>query len=393
MSAPDLWDVGGQQRATAVLREAVARGGVGHAWAFVGPAGVGQEAVGRALAAALNCPSPAGPGEPCGACGTCRRCARGAYPAHREFAPTGVFHRVEDVRNEWLHAASLSPSEGAWKVLHVYDADRMTEAAANAFLKGLEEPPERTVWILDLADPDELPETILSRCRALRFVGWSAGALEAEAARLGLTDPAERRLAARAALGSPVTLRRYAAASGLDDLRRHRRLLADLREQGQGHALVAARDLLDEVRRHVEERRDAARQELTDLAAQYGDEVPRGVRKQVEERHARHEREARLQVLQAALDDLVAWLRDCVVVACGGDVAQAIHADAADGLRADAAALGPGRLLAAVEAVMATRESLELNVQASLALEALFMQLSALTLGGRSLPVRSGSTG
>lgn len=278
----------------------------------------------------------------------------------------------------------MSSTEGTWKVLHVHDADRMTEAAANAFLKGLEEPPERTVWLLDLADPDEIPETILSRCRALRFVGWSTSVLEEEAERLGMVHPGDRRLAAAASLGSPSVLRRLALPGGLDDLRRHRGILGALRAHGSGHALVAARELGDEVRRHTEVRKEAGRRELEDLAAQYGDEVPRGVRRQLEERHARHEREARLHILQAALDDLLCWLRDCVFVACGGDPADALNSDAPEDLRADAEHVGPAGLLSAIDTVMATREALELNVQAPLALEALFLQLSALSLRARA---------
>lgn len=382
MTAADLWDVPGQQRATAVLRRAVAGGGPGHAWAFLGPAGVGQEAAARALAAALNCPSPPQPGQPCGACSTCRRCARGAHPAYREFVPTGTVHRVDEVRREWLHAAMRSASEGAWKVLHVRDADRMNEAAANAFLKALEEPPEATVWVLDLADPDELPDTILSRCRGVRFAAWTPDALLAEAARAGLGDEAERRLAVRAALGSPVVLRRLAAPGGLDALRLHRSLVGRLRAEGPGHALVAARALADEVKTETDARKEEARRELAELATQYGDSVPRGVQRQVEERHARREREARIQVLQAALDDLVGWLRDCLLVACGGAPDDAVHADAADALRADADALRPAGLLAAVDAVVATRDALELNVQTGVALEALFLELSTLALTG-----------
>jgi DNA polymerase III subunit delta' len=90
--------------------------------------------------------------------------------------------RVADVREGWLPAASRTAAEGGWKVLRVVDADRMNEAAANAFLKVLEEPPARTVWILDLADPDELPDTILSRCRAVRFVAWDSGGQDGSSA-------------------------------------------------------------------------------------------------------------------------------------------------------------------------------------------------------------------
>src|SRR5688572_24441877 len=148
-----VWDVPGQDHAVAVLRAAVERDEVAHAWAFVGPAGVGQEAATRWLAAALNCGSFT---PPCGACDICRRCLSGVYPALAEFAPVGAFHRKDEVLERWLRTAFRTLSEGRTKVLRIIDADRMNDSAANAFLKGLEEPPANTVWILDIADPDDM---------------------------------------------------------------------------------------------------------------------------------------------------------------------------------------------------------------------------------------------
>lgn len=375
--AQDLWDVPGQDRAVALVRGAVERGEVSHAWAFTGPAGVGQERVARALAAALNCEQP---DPPCGTCSVCERCRRGVHPAYAEFAPVGAMHRVPEVREQWLRTANHSLVEGRWKVLRIVDADRMNEPAANAFLKGLEEPPPRTVWVLDVTDPDELPDTILSRCRAVRFVPWGTAELEAEAARLGLAPGPDRDLAVRAALGSPVTLRRLAAPGGLDDLRAHRDIPRRLREEGPGFALVAARALDDEAKRRTAAIKAETQAHLDELAQVYGDEVPRRVAKQLLDQSARREREAKVVVAQAALDDLVGWLRDCLYVGAGGDPARAVHADAAAQLRDDAAALSPAALLAAVDRILATREELELNVQQGLALEALLLDLSALAL-------------
>ncbi|MDP8978367.1 MAG: DNA polymerase III subunit delta', partial [Actinomycetota bacterium] len=195
-----VWPVPAQEHATGVLRASVERGDTTHAWAFVGPADVGQQRAARALAAALNCPE-ADP--PCGACDVCDRCLRGVYPAYWEFAPTGAAHRVAEVRERWLPAAFRSAPEGRWKVLRVLEADRMNEAAANAFLKRLEEPPPTTSWVLEVADPDELPDTVLSRCRLVRFTAWGPAALDSEARRLGLAETGERALAVRACLGSP----------------------------------------------------------------------------------------------------------------------------------------------------------------------------------------------
>ena len=382
-----LWDLPGQPRAAAVLRGAVQRGEVSHAWAFVGPPGVGQQAAARMLAAALNCPVAGGAGGGCGSCDVCDRCLRGAFPSLWEFEPTGTFHRVSDVREEWLRVAARSSMEGRWKVLRVVDADRLNEAAANAFLKGLEEPPERTVWVLDIADPDELPDTILSRCRVVRFSGWTPAALDARALQLGMVDAGDRGLAVRAAFGSPVALERLAAEGGLSDLRAHRSVLTRLREDGPGHALLAARAWDEEVKRRTAALKAAGRTELAELTELYSGELPKGVAKQIEERVGRREREAKLLLLQAALDDLTGWLRDCLLVRAGGDVADAVHRDAADQLRRDAEALDASVLLAAVDRVLATRVALESNVSTTLAIEALLLDLSTLAIAD---PVAAG---
>jgi len=370
-----LWDHLGQPVAAAALRRAAASGEVSHAWAFVGPAGVGQIEAGRALAAALNCQvEPDG----CGHCEVCRRCLGGAFPALWEFALSGSAHRVVDVRERWLPAASHSSVEGDWKVLHVADADRLNDAAANAFLKGLEEPPPRTVWLLDLADPDELPDTILSRCRVLRFVPWTVEQLRAEAVTLGIAaDDVE--LAARLAQGSPATLRRL-ADGGLDDVRAHRAIVTRLRTEGQGTALLAARAIDDEVKRRTAASKAAGKAELEALGELYGDSLPRAVAKQVEERLTREEREARGVCVQAALDDLLSWCRDALLLAAGGDAADVLHHDAVEEIRADAVVLGPARLLRITDLLQRAKEDLELNLQQTLALESLLLQIATLMM-------------
>lgn len=375
MSDERLWDLPGQQRAAELLHAAAAARSVSHAWAFVGPHGVGQERAGRALAAALNCPREAGG---CGECDTCRRCLRGAHPALSEFSPSGSQHRVADVRERWLPVAAHSVVEGDWKVLHVAEAERMNDAAANAFLKALEEPPERTVWLLDVSDPDDLPDTILSRCRTVRFGPWALEPLREAAGRLGLMGQ-DRELAARLAQGSPRALARF-VDGGLEDVRRHRRLFRRLATEGQGVALLAAREIDDELKRRAAARKAAGKAELDGLAELYADVVPRAVVKQVEERLTREERETRAESLRGAVDDLRTWCRDALLLATGGDPALVFHLDAEDDLRADADALGPAKLLLAADLLGRAREDLELNLQQGLALEALFLELAALAL-------------
>ena len=142
-------------------------------------------------------------------------------------------------------------------------------------------------------------------------------------------------------------------------------------------ALLAARAMDDEVKRRTAALKAQGKQELDDLAEQSAEELPASIARQVQERHARREREARVATTQAALDDLGGWLRDCVVVAKGGE--PLIHSDAGDAVGGDATALGPQRLLEALDIVLETRESMESNVQQGLTLEAMFLRLSALT--------------
>ena len=372
-----IWEVPGQLHAVRVLRDAVEHDQVGHAWAFNGPAGVGQQALARSLTAALNC-EVATTG--CGTCSSCARSLRGAHPAYWEFAPTGAAHRVGEVRDSWMRVASRTANEGRYKVLRVIDADRMNESAANAFLKVLEEPPERTVWILELADPDELPDTIPSRCRVVRVTPWDRETMAQVAG--GPPLDADRELAVRAAMGAPERLRALLTDEGLADLKRHRRIPRELRERNQGFALVAAKELDDEMKRAVAGVREDANRERERLAVFYSDAPPRDVLRQVEQRSTRREREARTIVAQTALDDLAGWYRDVLMVRCGGDPADAVHCDDAEGLRADADASTERALVRSIETIFKRREELEFNVQLSLAIEALLLELSVVAFEG-----------
>jgi DNA polymerase III subunit delta' len=372
-----LWDVPGQAHAVRILRDAVEHDHVGHAWAFNGPADVGQQGLARSLAAAVNCDVAA---TGCGTCSSCTRTLRGAHPSYWEFAPTGANHRVGEVRDSWMRVASRTSSEGRYKILRVIDADRLNEAAANAFLKVLEEPPEHTIWILEMADPDELPDTILSRCRSVRVTPWDHQTLAQLAGGPPLST--DLQLAVRASMGTPSRLQALLTEQGLADLKRHRQIPRELRERRQGFALVAAKELDDEMKRAVADVRDDVTREREQLAEFYSDAPPRDVLRQVEQRGMRREREVRTIVAQTALDDLAGWYRDVLMVRCGGDSADALHADDPQGLRADAEALSESALLRSIDTIFVRREELEFNVGISLAIEALLLDLATVALEG-----------
>ncbi len=366
-----MWDIPAQRRAAEVLSGAVTRDDIGHAWAFVGPPDVGQTEVARAFAADAN-----------GALGDevlTGRFLRGAHPAYREFTPVGAFHRKEDVRSLWLDAANQTIKEGRVKVLRIVAADRMNPEAANAFLKALEEPPPGTVWILDLADPAELPDTILSRCRVVTFAAWNAAQLSELAASLDLTG-VDAQLAVRAAMGSPTVLRRLADPTALADYRAHREWLVRVRADGPGFALLASRALKDEIGRRVKAIEAEGDAQLEQLTALYGDQPPRPVLKDLEERYKRLARAEQTATVQQALDDVVGWCRDALVVGGGGGADAVRNVDALDALSEQAEAVSAGALLDICDAALHVRESIEVNVRWDLAVEAFILGAHARSL-------------
>lgn len=212
----------GQAAAIEVLTRALAAGRVAHAYAFVGPSGVGRKLTALAFAQALLCPlTPPSPpvgerikGEgpqvrACGRCLACQKVARGVHPDLMVIAPTPpatnprgtVAIRIETIR-ELESWAGLCPAEGPWKVFIVDDAERMTHEAPQAFLKTLEEPPARTVIILILSEARGLPATVLSRCQVVRFGPLDEEATAAILERRGMDGPTAR-LLARASQGRP----------------------------------------------------------------------------------------------------------------------------------------------------------------------------------------------
>ncbi|MFI5375714.1 MAG: ATP-binding protein [Candidatus Rokuibacteriota bacterium] len=156
-----------QPEAVTLLRRALDTGRVAHAYAFVGPEGSGRKATALAFAAALVAPD-GGP--------AAERAARGRHPDVHLLGPTppagnpkgAQALRVETIR-ELERLAALKPMEARVKVFVVDEAEKMTLATPQAFLKTLEEPPAQTVIVLILTQLRALPPTVLSRCQVVRF--------------------------------------------------------------------------------------------------------------------------------------------------------------------------------------------------------------------------------
>jgi DNA polymerase III delta' subunit len=178
-----LSGVSGQPLAVACLTRAISSGRIGHAYLFFGPPGTGKKTAAMAFAPAINCAHPTSPGETCGECGPCRAFDSNSFPDLMIVGPEGEDGRERsfhtDQVGKFMMRASLMASPTHYKVFILEDVHLMSGEAANHFLKMLEEPPPRTVWLLLTSEPGKLLPTIRSRCQGVRFNLLSRATVEA----------------------------------------------------------------------------------------------------------------------------------------------------------------------------------------------------------------------
>lgn len=206
----------GQPRALSLLRSAMERGRVHHAWLFAGPPGVGKEATARAFAASLLCSTE----EPdaCGVCLSCQKLERGVHPdllvvlpeaqavarkmIAREDLPRAPSRELKIEQIRQLQASlALAPIEGARRVVLLIGAETLNVPAQNAFLKTLEEPPAGTHLILLSDAADSLLPTTRSRCVRVPFAALPAELIAGQLVEAGST-PEDARLRAALSMGS-----------------------------------------------------------------------------------------------------------------------------------------------------------------------------------------------
>lgn len=156
----------GQEGPIAILRGAIEKKRVPHAFLFYGAEGIGKRTTALVFAKALNCEKA--DADACNACTSCRKIGSGSHPDLVVIEPEGQFIKVADIK-ELQDRMRFRPLEGAKRVVIVNEAERMNITSANSLLKTLEEPSPTNVFVLVTSRPHLLPMTILSRCHRLRF--------------------------------------------------------------------------------------------------------------------------------------------------------------------------------------------------------------------------------
>jgi DNA polymerase III subunit gamma/tau len=161
-------EVIGQEHVTRTLQNALEQGRTAHGYIFSGHRGIGKTTVARILAAALNCRSSNNPvAEPCGICESCTEIRAGNSVDVIEI-DAATNRGIDEIR-ELREAARYRPARDRFKIYILDEAHQITDAAFNALLKTLEEPPDHIVFMLATTQPEDIPQTIRSRCQHFSF--------------------------------------------------------------------------------------------------------------------------------------------------------------------------------------------------------------------------------
>ena len=157
----------GQDNIAQTLKNSILRGQLAHAYLFCGPRGVGKTTTARIFAKMINCSNPSAEMEPCGTCESCQSFAEGrSYCIHELDAASN--NGVEDIKT-LMDQVRIPPQVGQYSVYIIDEVHMLSQAAFNAFLKTLEEPPAHAIFILATTEKHKILPTILSRCQTYDF--------------------------------------------------------------------------------------------------------------------------------------------------------------------------------------------------------------------------------
>ncbi len=315
----------GHKRQKEILRRAIDTNRLAHAYLFEGAEGIGKRLVALALVRAIFCRD----GKGCGDCPACRKVDHYNHPDLHLLEPDGASIKIEQVR-AIQKELSYRPLEAAKKVCLIEAADKMNPAAANALLKTLEEPSGEALLILLSARPDGVLSTIRSRCQRLPFARLSRDRLK------------------------NVLLEQL----DIDEAQGH--ILAALSEGSFKKALGKDRDL------YLDRRKEILR-EVTALSA--GSVLPlfELAQKLAEEK----------DLLRDVLDIIQSFYRDLLLVRHGRPESELVNVDLSGKIERVAREHDVPSLLRKLEAISATRNQLDRNVNRQLAMEVLLMRLAA----------------
>lgn len=311
----------GQNSPISILQRSLATGRLAHAYLFEGIEGVGKKATALALIAAVFC----GKEDGCGTCPSCRKIATLQHPDLHLVEPDGAFIKIDQIR-EIQKELAYRPFEAPKKACIIDGAERLNQAAGNALLKTLEEPPGNALIILVTAQSSGVLPTILSRCQRLHFQALSE-----------------------------ETIGAYLCKNGIE--RESARIAASLAGGSMKRGLEISTETTLSVRKQFLERLTGL--SLRDITPLFS---------------AAEELAADKDKVMELLELLTSFLRDMLLLKAGGE--GIVNVDLLPILEREAGRLSQAGIMERIEHVAAARHALLRNVNARLTLEVLFMRLA-----------------
>jgi len=368
-----LEDLVGQERAVAVLRNALRRDRVAHAYLFSGPDAVGKSTAAFLFSQVLDCEAE-GDATPCGTCRSCKLIERSSHPDVR-LVTIGADARgrrrteisIDQIRQNprkpretpppLIQDASLKAAMGPYKVYLIDPADRMRAEAGNALLKLLEEPPPHVVIILVTSEPSGLLPTVVSRCQQVIFRLAGSDDIEEHLVKLG-TAPAVATSLARLSGGRIAWAIRGARRP---ELLEARKALLDVCADIGRRGLPASVRIAEEIKLQAaqlaqadsENEQEGEGEEEATPAAATGD---RAVREE----------------LPWCLDIMVSWFRDLLAI---GEGSPLLNPDYEKALERQFRPQLVAQSQCAVESILETKHAIQRNANIDVALESLVIGL------------------
>lgn len=370
-----------QQADTAGQTPALAQpsGSMTHSWLITGPPGSGRSNLAFAFASALLSRAGAD-GDPA----TDKLVRARTHPDLAVLTTERVIISIDEVR-QLVASSQFSPSVGRYRVMIIEDADRMTERTSNVLLKALEEPPERTVWILCAPSEADLIPTIRSRVRSVRLRVPAVDEVAALIARRDGVDLAVAERAAREAQSHIGMAHRLATNQEARD-RRDETLAVVLGIRGVSSAVMAAARLLEiasDDAKAITLERDAVEREgmLRSLGVETGQTIPPALRSQLKNLEDDQKRRATRSLrdgIDRILVDLQSMFRDVLVGQLDAGL-PTINSAIQDQLDRYSEGTDPASTLAILDAIATARRRISANVAPALALEAALITVIPVT--------------
>jgi DNA polymerase-3 subunit delta' len=343
-------------------------------WLFTGPAGSGRSNAAIAFAAALVCEK--------GGCSTCNSCISTILGTHADvelIKTQGLSIKIDEVR-ELITRASWKPSIANYRIVVIEDADRLTDSAANALLKVIEEPGLRTIWLLCAPTLTDVLPTIRSRCRHLALRTPSTKAITKLLIERDQIESKTAEFVAKASGGHIGRARRLAldvtARQNRENILRLPLMIKDI-----ASAYKAAQFLVDSAKSEAvadaEEKDQNEISKLKEAWGSTGSKMVTGGSKAIKELEKEQKSRSTRMVrdyLDRALLDLATLYRDIMLVQANS-TESLINQDLLEEIKQLAALKSPARTVEQIDAILKTRRNLAQNAAPLLLIEALMCEL------------------